>query len=191
MSGCSKGLGGSGAWSLGPQEEALLSGRLDSEGRGQEVAEPGGVTLGRAGEPGRLAGQLEVPGGTPCPPLFLVARAPASWGLYRLRIQLWGSGLGRELGRETQPEACCRGEGCPLASLTHGGQGLTGSWCGDRLSALPATDAGGSQAHRLLPGLPTWSPICRYPTALGQDRVCLVLPGTLVPGSELAVASAC
>lgn len=35
-------MGGSGAWSLGPQEEPLLSGRLDSE----EVAEPGGVTLG-------------------------------------------------------------------------------------------------------------------------------------------------
>lgn len=44
--GVARDWGGSGAWSLGKQEEALLSGRLDSEGRGQEVAELGGVTLG-------------------------------------------------------------------------------------------------------------------------------------------------
>lgn len=122
--------------------------------------------------------------------LFLAARTPASWGLYRGRIQPRGSELDRELSR-----ACCGGEGCIPESLTHGGQGLSGrlelsvnprkedpaKLLGQFVvhgpqSALPTADLGGNLAHLWSPGVSILSPVYRHSVALGQDWVYLVIP---------------
>lgn len=150
-----------------------------------------GAGRGPKWKPRRFAWQLEMSGGARGPStLFLAARTPASWGLYRGRIQPRGSELDRELSM-----ACCGGEGCIPESLTHGGQGLSGrlelsvnprkedpaKLLGQFVvhgpqSALPTADLGGNLAHPWSPGVSILSPVYRHSVALGQDWVYLVIP---------------